>query len=69
MITRSLDAVVVPLVFRNTDGVWPKGEVGLHFREPVEVVSLTPMRARDFATAESLKTEVWKRIDQALVQT
>jgi 1-acyl-sn-glycerol-3-phosphate acyltransferase len=63
------DAVVVPLVFRNTDGVWPKGEVGLHFREPVEVVSLPPMRARDFATAESLKTEVWKRIDQALVQT
>lgn len=63
------DATIVPLVFKNTDGVWPKGEVGLHFREPVEVISLPPLRARDFASAEKLKTEVWKQIDQALVQT
>jgi 1-acyl-sn-glycerol-3-phosphate acyltransferase len=63
------DATVVPLVFKNTDGVWPKGEVGLHFRKPVEVMSLPPLRARDFASADSLKSEVWKRIDQALVQT
>jgi 1-acyl-sn-glycerol-3-phosphate acyltransferase len=62
------DAVVVPLVFKNTDGVWPKGEVGLHFRQPIEVKTLAPVRARDFANADQLKSEVWKRIDQALVQ-
>jgi 1-acyl-sn-glycerol-3-phosphate acyltransferase len=60
------DATIVPVVFKNTDGVWPKGEVGLHFRRPVEVTSLEPLRARDFANADALKAEVWRRIEEAL---
>ena len=60
------DVSVVPIVFKNTDGVWPKGHLGLFFRKPIEVKSLQPIRARDFATAELLKSEVWKRIDYEL---
>jgi 1-acyl-sn-glycerol-3-phosphate acyltransferase len=61
------DAVILPLVFKNTDGVWPKGQVGLNFRQPVQVRTLAPIRARDFASADLLKTEVHRQIEQALL--
>ncbi|HMN68169.1 MAG TPA: lysophospholipid acyltransferase family protein [Bdellovibrionales bacterium] len=59
-------ATIVPLVFKNTDRVWPKGEVGLHFREKVEARTLPAVNARDFASAESLRNEVHRRIVEAL---
>jgi 1-acyl-sn-glycerol-3-phosphate acyltransferase len=60
------DALVLPVVFQNTDGVWPKGDPGLSFREPVSVRSLEPVRARDFSNAFLLRDEVTKRMKQAL---
>lgn len=61
------DAMVLPVVFKNTDGVWPKGWAGLNFRAPVEARSLGAFRARDFNSVDALKSEVQKRIEQALV--
>lgn len=60
------DVSVVPIVFKNTDGVWPKGDAGLTFRAPVEVSTLEPLRARDFSTADALKSEVARRIEAEL---
>ena len=60
------DAVVIPLVFKDTDRVWPKGQVGLNWREPVQVRTLSHLRARDFASAELLKAEAHRQIEQAL---
>lgn len=60
------DAMVIPIVFKNTDGVWPRGQVGLNFRAPVSVKSLEPLRAREFANAEALRFETVRRIEQAL---
>lgn len=60
------DAVVLPLVFKNTDGVWPKGKAGLNFRRRVKVQTLQPLKARDFASADLLKSAVHSQIAQAL---
>lgn len=60
------DVTILPLVFKNTDRAWPKDGAGIYFREPVEVRTLAPVRARDFANAESLRTEVHRRIEEAL---
>jgi 1-acyl-sn-glycerol-3-phosphate acyltransferase len=60
------DATVIPLVIKNTDRVWPKGQAGLNFRKPVEVRTLSPLRARDFSSADLLKGEVTRQIEQAL---
>ena len=61
------DAMVVPIVFIGTDMAWPKGQAGLNFRQTVKVRTLTPLRARDFATADQLKVEVQRQIEQALL--
>ncbi|MGE4130734.1 MAG: lysophospholipid acyltransferase family protein [Bdellovibrionales bacterium] len=60
------DSTVLPIVIKNTDAVWPKGQVGLHFRPSVEVISLAPIRARDFSSADILRREVHSRIAEAL---
>jgi 1-acyl-sn-glycerol-3-phosphate acyltransferase len=57
---------VVPVVFKNTDGVWPKGQTGLNSGQPVEVKSLMPLRARDFASADALRLEVVRRLEAEL---
>ncbi len=61
------DAVVIPLVFKDTDCVWPKGQHGINFRRPVQVRTLSPVRARDFASVDLLRGEVQKQIEQALL--
>lgn len=57
---------VVPIVFRGTDGVWPKGKFGLSFRQPLQVLALPPIDPREFASADALRTEAKHRIDEAL---
>lgn len=59
-------ATVVPLVFDNTDGVWPKGEAGLYFRKPVKVKSLEPLNAGNFQSADELKQAVRTRMLEAM---
>lgn len=59
-------APVVPIVFRDTDRVWPKGIYGLRFRTPVRVESLPAVPAGQFASARELMQEVKSRIDRAL---
>jgi len=60
-------AVVLPIVFNNTDGAWPKGVPGITYRAAVRARSLEPINAKDFATAFQLRDEVQKRIEQVLV--
>ncbi len=60
------DVTVVPVVFKNTDQVWPKGESGLRFRTPVLAKNLAPIRARQFATAGELQSEVRRQMEEAL---
>jgi len=60
------DVVVIPLVFRDTDLAWPKGEAGLRFRQPIVARTLKLVRAKDFASAEDLRTAVYQQIENAL---
>ncbi len=59
-------ATILPIVFENTDGVWPKGDPGITFRGPVRVRSLEPLRAQDFSTAFQLRDEVTRRMEMAI---
>lgn len=59
-------APIVPMVFKGTDSVWPKGESALYFRRPVSLRSLPAVDPSQFATAEALRSEVYKRIETAL---
>lgn len=60
-------AWVVPIVFRGTDDVWPRGFMGLNFRKPVSVQSLPPINTADFLSVDHLRSEVHKRIEAALL--
>jgi 1-acyl-sn-glycerol-3-phosphate acyltransferase len=57
---------VLPIVIKGTDDVWPRGRFGLAYRAPVEIRSLEPIDSSQFASADALRTEVRKRIDEAL---
>jgi 1-acyl-sn-glycerol-3-phosphate acyltransferase len=46
---------IVPILFHETDRVWPKGKLGLRFRHPVSVSSLAPIDAGAFSSAEALQ--------------
>lgn len=61
------NAVVLPIVIRDTDRTWPKGFYGLFFRRPIHVRSLAPLRAQEFTSAEQLKVAVQQQIEQALI--
>jgi 1-acyl-sn-glycerol-3-phosphate acyltransferase len=61
------DAVVIPVVFKNTDGAWPKGFSGINFGAPVVVRTLKPLRAKEFKSAEQLKLAVRSQIEEALL--
>ena len=58
---------VIPIVFRNTDQVWPKDRFGLAFRRPMQAWTLVPVDPAAFSSAEELRSEVRRRIDAALV--
>jgi 1-acyl-sn-glycerol-3-phosphate acyltransferase len=56
---------VVPIAFLGTDDAWPKGFAGV-FRRQVRVQSLAPVEPRDFPSAEALRGEARRRIDEFL---
>lgn len=60
------NANVLPIMFRGTDHVWPKGSRGLRFGAPVVAKSLGLLVASDFATAKDLRDEAQRLINQAL---
>jgi len=66
MVAIQTGATVVPLVFDNTDGAWPKGRAGLGFRAPVKVKSLEPIEAKNFSNAEDLRNVVRARMTEAM---
>lgn len=59
-------ALIQPLVIDGTDGYWPRQTRGLRKGALVSIRSLEPVAARDFKTAESLKSFVQERIQGAL---
>jgi 1-acyl-sn-glycerol-3-phosphate acyltransferase len=58
-------AMVVPIVIKGSDSVWPKGIFGL-FSGPVEIRSLGELDPLKFSSADALRAEARKRIDEAL---
>jgi 1-acyl-sn-glycerol-3-phosphate acyltransferase len=58
---------VVPIVFKDTDQVWPKGFAGLFFRRSIQIHSLPPVLPEHFSSVESLKSAVQKQIELALL--
>jgi 1-acyl-sn-glycerol-3-phosphate acyltransferase len=62
---------IVPMVFKNTDRVWPKGQMKLRARGfrpslSVKVKTLATVKASDFSSIAELKEEVQKRISDQL---
>ena len=57
---------ILPVVFIGTDDVWPKSRFGLAFRQPMRAISLAVVNPEEFPSAESLRTEVRRRINEAL---
>ena len=53
---------IIPILFRGTDKVWPKGQLGLHYRRPVLVRSLSTIDPSQFKTAEELRDHVHQQL-------
>jgi 1-acyl-sn-glycerol-3-phosphate acyltransferase len=53
---------VTPIVFKGTDGVWPKGAWGLAYRQPVTARALEALDPSAFESADALKHEAQRRI-------
>ena len=58
---------VIPVVFTGTDAVWPKGSFGLNFRRPVTAKALAPIDSAGYTSAEALRDETRRRINEALL--
>ncbi|MBC7692409.1 MAG: 1-acyl-sn-glycerol-3-phosphate acyltransferase [Methylotenera sp.] len=58
---------VVPIVISGTDSVWPRGLARIHFRRPIQVLTLKPILPGEFQSAEQLRDEVKRRIDEVLL--
>jgi 1-acyl-sn-glycerol-3-phosphate acyltransferase len=59
---------IIPIVFKNTDLVWPKGSLRFAFRQPIAAVTLDPINPRDFSSIQNLLTETKARIEQKLAE-
>lgn len=59
-------AQVVPMIFDNTDGAWPKGQSGINFGAPIRVRTLAPLQAAEFATADQLNHTVREKMLEAM---
>lgn len=57
---------VVPLVFKNTDGVWPKGKSAISFQAPIELKSLPAVYPGQFESVQKFRTAVQESIARAL---
>jgi 1-acyl-sn-glycerol-3-phosphate acyltransferase len=59
-------ATIIPLVFSGTDNAWPKGILGLNSRSKTRVTKLEAIIFGQFTSANELRNEVKRRIDEAL---
>lgn len=57
---------IIPVVFKGTDLVWPKGASGLFSGHPITARTLDPVDPGAFQNADQLRTEVHARIRAAL---
>ena len=60
--------LIVPIVFKRTDEVWPKGENEIHFDVKVSVKSLETIDSAQFPSVLELKDFVQAKINQELNQ-
>ncbi len=65
-IARQEGIPILPIVFKGTDEVWPRGQIGLNFRRPVYGAMLETVEPSEFESAQELKSEVQRRIGVAL---
>ncbi len=59
-------ATIVPIVFQGTDSVWPKGVLGINSSAKITVTQLEPITHDQFPSANELRNEVKRRIDQVI---
>jgi 1-acyl-sn-glycerol-3-phosphate acyltransferase len=59
---------IVPVIFHNTDKVWPKGTFTIFSGHEVKVTTLAPIQSERFSSAEELRDEVRTLIEKELVK-
>ena len=57
---------VIPLVFKNTDRVWPKGSSSLIPHQRVKIKTLEPVHPEAFSSVSELRDHVKNTIEQEL---
>lgn len=57
---------LIPLVFRATDEVWPKGIFGLSYGKKVTLKQLPPLYPKDFHTADELRDKAEEVLKEEL---
>jgi 1-acyl-sn-glycerol-3-phosphate acyltransferase len=57
------DALIVPIVIRNTDHLMGRGDFFLNPHEPVSLEMLEGIKARDFTDPQELRDVIWKKIE------
>lgn len=57
---------VLPIVFENTDLVWPKGIFGIRPAQKIRARSLALIQPHDYPSAEALCAETRRRITEAM---
>jgi 1-acyl-sn-glycerol-3-phosphate acyltransferase len=57
---------IIPIVFKGTDSVWPKGRTGLDYGLPVSAVMLETIDSRKFKTVSELRDLVRSQIEESL---
>lgn len=66
MMARDSGRPVVPMIIEGTDDIWPRGVFALRPHSRVSVRTLEPLDPREFASAEALRDETRRRINEAL---
>ena len=59
-------AIVIPIVIRDTDQVWPRGKMEIHWGVTVNFKMLEPISSTNFASADDLAAHVRNVIDLEL---
>ena len=57
---------IVPIVILGSDNVWPRGKSRIEYRQPIQVRTLKTIAPGEFQSAEQLRDEVKRRIDEVL---
>jgi 1-acyl-sn-glycerol-3-phosphate acyltransferase len=58
---------VLPIAFKGTDAAWPKGYFGLWRAQPISAKKLEIIDPSQFTSAEALRDETRRRINEALI--